>query len=145
MGRRLVIGAILFLAAAACLAPVRTVWDDGLWPLSVTVTSASGSPIASASCQVDSGDATARSILENLAPPEGQRTSAVADPFVGKPLDVPVPTSCKTSSALLWSSSHYHQMPSLVVIIRYRDGRQEGRLVDIPDLRQTRSLRVEFP
>jgi hypothetical protein len=80
-----------------------------------------------------------------LAPPETRTHAAVADPFAGAPLAVPVPISYKTRSALLWSNSRYNQMRFLVVIVQYRDGRREGRLVEIPDLRVSRSLRVEFP
>jgi hypothetical protein len=107
--------------------------------------SASGSPIASVSGEAFTSERWAGSSLEHLAPSEGRIDSAVADPFAGKPLAVPVPTSYKTRSALLWSCSRYNQMRHLVVIVQYRDGRREGRLVEIPDLRESRSLRVEVP
>lgn len=145
MVKRLAIGVTAVLLAGVCLAPVQTVWDDGLWPLSVTVLSTSGSPIASVSAEAFSSEEWARSSLEHLAPPETRIHSAVADPFADQPLAVPVPTSYKSRSALLWSRSRYNQMRLLVVIVRYRDGRREGRLVEIPDLRESRSLRVEVP
>jgi hypothetical protein len=145
MVKRLVIGLAIVLVAGVLLAPVQTIWDDGLWPLSVTVTSASGDPIASVSGEAFSSEEWARYILEHLAPPETRTHSAVANPFAGEPLAVPIPTGYKTRSALLWSSSRCNQMRLLVVIVKYRDGRREGRLVEIPDLRESRSLRVEFP
>jgi hypothetical protein len=60
-------------------------------------------------------------------------------------MEVFVPISYKTRGALLWQSSRYNQMWLLVVIVQYRDGRRQGQLVDIPDVRHVRSLRVEFP
>jgi hypothetical protein len=49
VGRRLAIGVAVVVVAGVCLTPVQTIRDDGLWTLSVTVVSASGAPIASAS------------------------------------------------------------------------------------------------
>lgn len=145
MGKRLAIGAAVVLVTAVCLVPVQTIWDDGLWPLSVTVSSVTGSPIASVSAEAFSSEAVARSTLEHLTPPETRTYSAVADPFIGEPLPVLVPTSYQTRSALVWSQSRYNQMRLLVVIVEYQDGRREGRLVEIPDLRQSRSVSVVFP
>ncbi len=147
MGKRLAIAVILLLAVAApvCLTPGQTVWDDGLWPLAVTVASASDRPIASVSCEAFPSEERARSSLDHLAPPETRLFSAVADPFRGEAVEVPIPTSYKTRAALLWSSSRYNQMRLLVVLVQYRDGQREGRLVELPDLRQVRSMRVEFP
>jgi|GEM_PF-4881102 len=145
MVKRLAIVVAIVLAAGVCLTPVQTIWDDGLWPLSVTVTSASSAPIASVSGQAFSSEESARYSLEHLAPPDTRVHSAVADPYTGEPLAVPVPTSLRTHSALTWSSSRYNQMRQLLVIVQYQDGRRAGRLVEIPDLRESRSVLVEFP
>lgn len=142
---RLTFGVAAAMLAGVCLTPAQTIWDDGLWPLSVTVVSASGAPITSASGQAFSSEEWARSNLEHLASPETRTHSAVADPFTGGPLAVPVPTSYMSRSALVWSRSRYNQMRQLVVIVQYRDGRREGRLVEIPDLRESRTVRVEVP
>ncbi len=56
-----------------------------------------------------------------------------------------VPTSVRTRHGLLRSRSRYYQYSKLVVIVRYENGRWEGRLVDIPDLRTSRKVAVEFP
>ena len=145
MRKRLATGVVVLIGAGVCLTPARTTWDDGLWPLSVTVVSASGAPIASASAEAFSSEEWARSSLAHLAPPETRIHSVVVHPFVGEPVAVPIPTRYRTRSALLWSSWRYNQMRLLVVIVQYRDGRRDGRLVEIPNLRESRSLRVEFP
>jgi hypothetical protein len=136
---------LLLLVAAVGLWPVGTRWDDGLWPLSVTVVSESGAEITSVSCQAFSGPKGAESILEDLAPPDGSLYSAVQEPFRGEALVVRVPTSERTRSALLWSSRRYGQFRQLVVIVQYRGGRREGRMVEIPDLRENRAVTVMFP
>ncbi|MCE9533399.1 MAG: hypothetical protein K8T89_20085 [Planctomycetes bacterium] len=145
MGKRLIIATVFLAGLVICLIPIQTVWDDGLWPLSVTVVSASNSPITSVSCEAFLSEESARYCLEHLAPPDSRIHASVADPFRGEPLAMPVPTSLKTRSSLLWSSGRYNQKGWLVVIAQYQDGRQEGRLATIPDLRENRSLRVEFP
>jgi hypothetical protein len=127
------------------LTPIQTMWDDGLWPLSVTVVSASGSPIASISCEAFSTEESAQDSLENLLPPQSWMFSTIQNPFRNEPLEVIIPTSRKIHSVLFWSDSRYNQMRHLLVIAEYNDGRREGRLVEIPDLRQVRSLHVEIP
>jgi hypothetical protein len=145
MSKRLVVGLILLFGCVACLAPLQTIRGDGSLPLSVTVVSESDSPIASLSCEPFSTAESARFSLEYLVPPETTVYAAVQDPFLGEPLEVTVRTSDTVHGALLWSHSRYNQVRQLLVIAQYCDGRQEGRLVEIPDLRQVRSLRVEFP
>ena len=136
---------VLFLAAAVCLVPFQKIYDDGFSLLSVSVGSTSATPIASASCEAFSSEKGARYTLEHLAPPEIMLYSSVANPFHGEVLEVPIPTSQTTLAALVWSRTGYYQMQFLVIIVHYADGRSEGRLVDIPDLRHLRSLSVEFP
>ena len=85
MGKCLTVALIVLVGAGAvCLAPVQTVWDDGLWPLSVAVASASGSPIATVSCEALTSEEDARYSLEHLLPPETRTHSVVADPFPGR-------------------------------------------------------------
>ena len=136
---------LVVFAALVCLTPVHTAWDDGLWPLSITVVSAPGSQIQSVSGEAFSSPEVAQQSVEHLAPPETFTYAAVADPFRGETLTLSVPTSVRTRSALVWSDSRYNQMRWLVVLAQYVDGRREGRLIEIPDLRQARSLRIEFP
>jgi hypothetical protein len=125
--------------------PVTIIREGGHWPISVTIVSTSGSRIASASCEVGPSDEWGRYVLEHLAPPESPMHSVVEDPFLGQPLCVTVPTGAKTEESLLRSKTTHSQYRHLVVIVRYADGRREGRLCEIPDLRKARSVRVEFP
>jgi hypothetical protein len=145
MSKRLVLSLLLALISVIGLTPALTTIDDGSLRLSVTVVSASGSVIASISCEAFSSEKTAQYSLENLLPPETRLFSAIQNPFRNEPLEVEVPTSYKSHSALFWSYSRYSQMWHLLVIAEYKDGRWEGRLVGIPDLRQVRSLHVEIP
>ncbi len=145
MNKRLVVGLILLLGGAICLTPLQTIRGNGSSPLSVMVVSESNSPIESVSCEVFSTVDSAQSSLEYLAPPETRLFSAVQGQFRGEPFEVTVPTSDTVHCALFWRHSRYNQMRQLLVIGQYCDGRREGRLVEIPDLRQVRSLRVELP
>lgn len=148
MLKGLAIIVIALLVVAFLLAPLtleETFWDDGLWPLSVTVVSVSGTTINTVSGESFSSGDLARQTLKYLTPPHTPRHSAVADLVAREQLVVPIPTSYKTHKSLWSSSSRYNQMRLLVVIVQYHDGRREGRLVEIPDLRESRSLRVEFP
>jgi hypothetical protein len=140
-----VLAGLAVVVAVISLTTAQTVWDDGVLPVSVTVVSASGSPIASISCEAFSTQESAQYSLENLLPPQTWLFSAIQNPFRNEPLEVKIPTSRKIHSALLWSYGRYNQMRHLLVIAEYKDGRWEGRLVEIPDLRQVRSLQVKIP
>jgi len=136
---------VINLLLVAANFPFMTTHADGAVLLTVTLTSASRSRIASVSCEAFFSEEHARQALEFLIPPERGRWSVVADPYTGRPLQVEVGTSERTRSSLLWSFSRYSQFRHLVVIVRYADGRREGRLCDIPHLRKSRSLWVEVP
>lgn len=133
------------LGIVACLVPWQMERGGGELPLSVTVRSASGSAIASVSCQVALSEQGAVYVAENRLPPESPRFSAAADPFDGGPLRLTVPHGTQTRRALLWASTQHSHARWLVVIARYKDGRVEGKVVTIPDLRQAGSLTVTFP
>jgi hypothetical protein len=139
------IAVVLSVIAARALLPLEKFYDDGLWPLSVTVRSASGKPIAAASGQAFGDAREAERVFQDLIPPETDLYSATQDPFRGQPLAVPVPTSYCVHSSLLWSHRRYFQFKKLVVIVQYEGGEREGRLVDIPDLRERRERVVDFP
>jgi hypothetical protein len=133
------------LGLVVCLVPWQVERGSGALPLSVTVSSASGSSITYVSCEAVSSGTSARDSAENLIPPESRMFSSVADPFDGEPLRLTVPFGTHTNRTLLWASTRHSQAGWLVVIARFRDGRQEGRVVSIPDLRQASSLTVTFP
>jgi hypothetical protein len=145
MGKRIGIMLLLLSGAGILLIPWQMIREGGLWPISVAVRSASNSPITAVSAEVFGSRESAEYTLEHLLPPEGRLFSAVVDPFQGEPFEVRVPTGQQTSRALLWAYTRHAQWRFLVVIARYKDGRREGRLVEIPDLRETRSLDVELP
>ena len=84
--------------------------------------------------------------LEQPILPEFTRHSASQMPYVGKPLNVKVPTSLTTArSFFLWRYTRFYQYDKLVVIVEYQDGKRQGRVVDIPDLHESRTVTVEVP
>src|SRR5262249_19172584 len=97
----ILLGVIAALTAVGLL-PVNKVYDDGLWPLSVSIRSASGAPIAAATCEVFGSAEDARYTLENAIPPETWTHAAVADPFHGEAIEVRVPTAETTQGSLLY-------------------------------------------
>src|SRR5262249_5682217 len=116
---------------------------DGSYELSVTVKSLSGSPIKAVSCEAISTADEAQYSLEHLLPPDTRLWSTSAEPFTGEPLSVVVPFSFRASPlGRTWGDSQFR---SLLVIVRYQDGRQEGRLVEIPHRKDSRAVTVEVP
>jgi hypothetical protein len=136
--------AVLVFAAVG-LVPFQKIYDDGMWPLSVVVRSARGAPISAASAQAFGDAESAGYVLENLIPPESWLYSATREPFDGEAVVVHIPTSECIQTSLLWSYRRFYQYNKLVVIVRYTDGKREGQLVEIPDLRRSREVIVQFP
>jgi hypothetical protein len=136
---------LLLVFAAVAFVPFQKIYDDGMWPLSVVVRSARGTPISAASAQAFGDAESAGNVLEDLAPPETWLYSATREPFDGKALVVHIPTSECIQTSLLWSYRRFYQYSKLVVIVQYADGKREGQLVEIPDLRRSREVIVQFP
>src|SRR5262245_8996229 len=98
--------AILVVAAVAMLLPVQKIYDDGLWPLTVHISSTAERPIKAVSAEAFVGVESAHDLLrflKTLPPPiytreENSLYSAVQIPYLGQPLEVRVPTSNTTSS-----------------------------------------------
>jgi hypothetical protein len=150
MKKRILLGLLIFIVACVCLVPYESGTADGIAPLRVTVASASSSAIASVSCEPFSSEEAAQYSLDNALPPttSGYCRATVADPFVGKPLEVNAPFSYRYVVALLWKNIDFHQMHVVVVIVHYKDGRCERKMASIPNLRKSdsvESLEVEFP
>jgi hypothetical protein len=145
MRRVLIILAIIAALTVVGLLPVWKIYDDGLWPLSVSIRSASGSPIAAATCKVFGSPEAAQYTLENAIPAENGIYAASADPFRGDGIEVRVPTAETTHGSLLWTWKRYYQYTTLVVVVRYSDGHWEAVSSTIPDLRQTRAVAVTVP
>src|SRR5262249_10076929 len=140
----ILLGVIAALTAVGLL-PVNKVYDDGLWPLSVSIRSASGAPIAAATCEVFGSAEDARSTLENAIPPETRTHAARADPFLGEANEHRACAAEATQGLLLYRWKSFYQYKTLVVVVTYLDGRREAASATIPDLRQTRTVVVTLP
>jgi len=142
--RAFLIIAVLVVAGALAweFIPLQlTVWDGG-FDLTVNVSSTAG-PLKSVSCQACGGRKEAEEVLEHLLPPDLGSRSAVADPFDGQPLTVQVPVSGRASP--IGRELRRSQFRYLVVIGQLNDGRRLGKLVEIPDGRESREVNVSLP
>jgi hypothetical protein len=120
---------------------IRHVEGVGGFELTVNVTT-SGDKLRSVSCEAVGGKReVAEEVAEKLIPPETRLWSTVADPFDGKPLKVHIQFTTGGSC----SEPHYHQLRYLVVIGTFQDGRRLGKVVEIPDGRQSKEVDVSFP
>ena len=119
--------------------PIYVARCSGSFDLTVRV---EGRP-RSVSCEAFGGQRSAEEALTVLMPPESRMWSAVADPFDGRPLTVGVPVSWRESplGRQYWRT----QFRYLVVIATMPDGERVGKLVDIPDGRESREVTVSFP
>src|SRR5262245_27894777 len=105
--------------------PGYKIYDDGLWPVSVTIRSAACKPIRTAYGESFSSAEWAEFTQKHPIPPENNIYSARQDPFRGNKLAVPVPTSCQIRQRPLWQEQRYYQYTLLVVIVQYEDGKYE--------------------
>jgi hypothetical protein len=105
--------------------------------------SSTAGPLRAVTCQACSDREEAEYTLEYLIPLETRHWSAVADPFDGQPLMVPVPVSGRTSP--FGRKVHRFQFRHLVVIGQLKDGRRMGKRVEIPDCRVSREVTVSLP
>ncbi len=148
--RRILILLAVAIAAlfVVSLLPVWTMYkkvDDGLWPLSVSIRSASGSPITAATCQVFGSPEAAQYTLENDLPAEPGIYAAITDPFRGDAIEVRVPTSETTREWVRWKWKNFYQYKTLVVVVEYPDGHWKAVSATVPDLRQRRAVTVTVP
>lgn len=144
MRRAFLIIAALVIAGALVweFGPIPvTIWDGG-FDLTVHVTSLAG-PLRSVSCQAFGRREQTEQVLQYLLPPETRLSSATADPFVGEPLTVFVRVSGRDSPS--GRQLQRSQFSYLVVIGQWQDGRRVGKLVEIPDGRVSREVRVVLP
>ncbi|WP_439624709.1 hypothetical protein [Gemmata sp.] len=143
MSRTWLLGAAFLTAASlwAYTSVTYVVWDGG-YDLTVRVSSKAGAPSA-VSCQTHGVRRDAEYALEHHLPAVMKQWSATADPFVGEPLTVFVPVSGR--NALSGRELSRSQFCWLVVTAVLPDGRRTGTLVEIPDGRVSREVRVELP
>src|SRR5262245_15043393 len=96
--RWLVVALLLMIFAALGFVPGQKIYDDGLWPLTVTVRSKAGQPIKGISAEAFLDVDSAREMLADPPPlaltrAENSVYAAVQEPKVDEPLKVTVPTS----------------------------------------------------
>jgi hypothetical protein len=137
--------ALVVVLGGLGLVPFQKIYDDGIWPLQVTLRSAAGASIKAASGEAFGDRNDASYVLQNRIPPESLLYAAIQNPFRGEKLTVPVPTSYSIHRSLLCDYRSFYQYNKLVVLVRYEAGNEEGRLIEIPDLRLTGEITVNVP
>jgi hypothetical protein len=128
-------GAVLFIAGLLAWEYVPltvTIWD-GAYDLKVNVRSTAGQ-IQFIDCRVVSAEG-AEELLMTLPPPTNQ--------FVGPSQTVSVPTSGRLSPC--GRELQRFQFRHLVVIAQLNDGRRFGKVISIPDTRESREVSVSVP
>ena len=115
---------------------------DGICTYSVHVDSTSRAPIQRVTCEAFGHASDAAHSLELLLAPETPLWSAQADPFIGQALSVSLPFTFRTSRGRVIDDFQYR---SLLVIVRFGDDRQMGKVVEMPHREKARAVRVEFP
>jgi hypothetical protein len=115
---------------------------DGVCTYTIQVHSASRAPIRTITCEAFADANEAAYNLERLLAPNTRLWSAQADPFVGQALSVDLPWTIRVSRGRV---IHDVQYRSLLVIVRFGDGRQMGKVMEIPHRDKARAVRVEFP
>jgi hypothetical protein len=143
---RRVLLAIALLPVVGWLAweyvPLRiTVWD-GAFDLTVYVDSAPGE-VRSVRCEVVPNRRAAEEALYSREGVGSGPWSAVADPFTGKPLVVPVRTSGHDSPS--GRAIRLSQFRCLVVTARMEDGRRVDKVAEIPDEQATHEMHLALP
>jgi hypothetical protein len=131
----LVVGAVALIAASLAweFIPLQVMIWDGGYNLTVHVDSTAGR-LEAVDCRAVT-EAGAEELLANLFPPTTE--------FAGQPVIVGVQTSGRCSPCgrelARFQSSH------LVVIGQLHDGRRFGKVVVIPDGRESSEVRVSLP
>lgn len=130
--------AVVFYALAFT---THIIWD-GSYELTVRFENR-GPLIRSVSCESYGNRDSAEFAVAHHLSSERQVWSEVEDPFQGKPVKVRVAVSGHDS--FLGFELSRSQFRYLAVIVTYPDGRKAGRVVDIPDMRESREVTVTFP
>lgn len=138
----LALGVVLTLVA---FSPHTKMYDDGLWPVSISIHSSSGRPITAVSCEVCDGPDWVQMRLDHPFLAEPSIYATVVDPFCGEPVVVRVPTAETTWYAFFWQWKRFYQYRTAVVVVRYADWHHEVVPAPLPDLRQGRELTAVAP
>ena len=119
--------------------PIYVARCSGSFDLTVRV---EGRP-RSVSCEAVGSLREAEEALAVLLPPDTRMWSAIVDPFDGRPLEVRVAVNWRESplGRQYWRT----QFRYLVVIATMPDGERIGKLVDIPDSRESKQVTVSLP
>ena len=148
--RCITIALVFLIIAGVAFTPYQKTHDDGLWPVSVTVCSASGRPIKAFSAEALMSRAAGEAQLNRLVPPAATRIdnciyAGVQEPFLGQPLEINVPFGYTIRGSLAWNYKRYFQYRGLLIVVEWEGGKLEGRALELPDLRVGREVNVEFP
>lgn len=136
-----VVIAMHLLLRGDLLLPVA-VWD-GRFPLTVHVSS-TAEDVRSITCSVFQSREIADYAVENPSEREFWSFRAVTiEAFDGKPFDIDVPVSGKSS--LLGRDISRMQFQYLAVKAELKDGRRVAKVVEIPDGRRMRYLFLKLP
>jgi hypothetical protein len=145
LASRIKIALMLFAVAIVGSVPFQKTYDGGRWLVSVTIRSATGKKIVAASAEAFRAEESADHALNHLTLSEIAVDAAWEDPFKGETLEVPIRFNETIHGALFWEYHSFSQPKKMVVIARYDDGTSKGRLVELPNLRHSRAVEVEFP
>jgi hypothetical protein len=115
---------------------------DGISTYSIHVHSASQTPIRKVTCEAFSSAEAAVHTSKKPIDTEPGFWSAAAEPFVGQPLSVSLPFTFRTHRGQIVGDFQYRY---LVVIVRFDDGSQGGKVVALPHRDKARTVSVEFP
>jgi hypothetical protein len=152
MKRAMIVGAILLLVGFVMLADMCS-WgiSDGAYDLVVRVTPTDATP-AWVVCFPFNTRPRAEQWLERLELAEKrvvwqafEEPTYYADPFAGKPFLVYVGFGFHDSSLFGWSWNHSQSYHVVLILAEMPDGRRVGKIVDIPDYRESREVRVTIP
>jgi len=121
-----------------------TILSVGYAPLTINFRPTTDRPIRAVTVEAVNTLEDAESACQYALPPESPSRSAEQRPFVGQPLRIEVMTTSRRTGTLLPRERH-GQLRYLVVIVEYEDGERKGTLVNIPDLRKSRTVTVVLP
>jgi hypothetical protein len=140
---------LLIFAVIACFPFSKTI-GDGFIPYAVTIHSAAERPIKSLRAIVEQNAGMANQHLSVLPLPDlfamaNELQDAVQEPYTGEPMKVRVPFSETSYESLVSTRYVRGQFRGLLVIVEYANEKLEGRAVELPDVRASRSVLVEVP
>jgi hypothetical protein len=136
----LVVAATVALAFCGLALSQQILWI-GSYELTIHVENR-GPTIRAVSCETFGEREYAEQSIEYFLRPRESR-SVVVDPYQGEPIKLRVTLTGSDLYRLGIELSRYHDH-YLAVIATYADGRRVGQIVEIPDSRKSKEVRVVF-